>query len=202
MWCPGSKPCRVSSWPVRPVAPTTIDSDDLRLDRVDLEIGSTTPTLPDVSFETIGTDRLVAALHQEHPLTKGRMTVDCYAKAHHITISRRGRLHDPIDDALALLGKQRRVVAAVPTMSAALQFVRNGELVVSIASRVTSPVLDEHGLTTIPIPLDLPQAPLTMSWHRRNDTDLAHVWIRDHIRHALVDMGQRSTRHRPAKARP
>lgn len=39
-------------------------------------------------------------------------------------------------------------------------------------------------------------------WHRRNDTDLAHVWIRDHIRHALVDMGQRSTRHRPAKARP
>jgi DNA-binding transcriptional LysR family regulator len=180
----------------------TVDTDDLRVGRVDLEIGSTTPTLPDVSFEAIGTDNLVVALRRGHPLTKGSMTVDRYATAHHITISRRGRLHDPIDDALALHGKQRRVVAAVPTLSAALQFVRNSDLIVSIASRVGGQILDEHGLTTIPIPLELPLTTLTMSWHRRNNTDLAHVWMRDQVRNALVEMGENVPRSRRSKTGP
>jgi hypothetical protein len=38
----------------------------------------------------------------------------------HVTVSRRGRLHGPVDDALAERGLTRRVVAALPTSSAAL----------------------------------------------------------------------------------
>ncbi|WP_371129769.1 hypothetical protein [Streptomyces sp. 2231.1] len=55
-----------------------------------------------------------------HPLMADELTPDRFAGAGHLIVSRRGRLQGPIDDALAELGLQRRVVGSVGSYPASL----------------------------------------------------------------------------------
>jgi DNA-binding transcriptional LysR family regulator len=164
---------------------TTTDSNDLRHGQVDLEIGSSEPDLPEIRFEIVGHDRLVAVVHPGHPCAHGKLTLERYAKAQHITVSRRGRLHDPIDDALEHLGLRRRVIASAPTSSAALQFICKSDLMVSVPKFISQPVVVALGLRSQPIPLELQSVPIIQAWHQRYDGDKAHVWLRGLVKMML-----------------
>ncbi|WP_437653502.1 LysR family transcriptional regulator [Sorangium sp. So ce1182] len=163
----------------------TGDTDDLRHGRVDLEIGSAEPPLPEIRGELIGQDRLVVAFRREHPLARGRLTARRYAQALHVTVSRRGRLRDPIDDALEALGLRRRVVAAAPTSAAAIHFVHESDLVVVLPARVCGPALRALGLSSLPLPLEVPEVRIVQLWHQRHESDKAHAWLRGQTREIL-----------------
>jgi DNA-binding transcriptional LysR family regulator len=164
------------------------DTNDLRHGQVDLEIGSTEPAFPDIRHETIGNDRLVVVVRPDHPCARAKLTAKRFAQAEHIIVSRRGRLHDPLDDALARFGLERRVVAAAPTSTAALYFVRQSDLVVAVPERVCRPMVDALGLETLRIPFNLPAIPIIQAWHQRYDTDRAHTWLRNQVRTALESL--------------
>ena len=170
---------------LRLLAEASTDTNDLRHGQVDLEIGSAEPSLPELRFETVGHDRLVVAVRPDHPLTDGDLTIDRYAQARHITVSRRGRLHDPLDDALAAYGVHRRVVAAAPTTTAALYFVRQSDLVVVVPAHMCRLTVATLGIRTLAIPLVVAPVAINLAWHRRYDTDKAHTWLRCQVREAL-----------------
>ncbi|MDX3852357.1 LysR family transcriptional regulator [Streptomyces sp. AK02-01A] len=170
---------------LRFVAEASTDTPDLRRGEVDLEAGSNEPALPEIHHENAGHDHLVIAVRPGHPLTDGPLTPDRYAAAHHITVSRRGRLSDPIDDALAAQGLRRHVVAAAPTAAAALQLVGNNDLVVAVPGLISRSPLAGLGLRTLPLPLDMPAIPIHLAWHQRYDGDRAHAWLRDQARTAI-----------------
>ncbi|MFJ6486592.1 hypothetical protein ACIQK6_41760 [Streptomyces sp. NPDC091682] len=52
---------------------------------------------------------------------EGPLSLERYATAEHLTVSRRGKLCDPIDGALTARGLERRVVVAGPTVAFALR---------------------------------------------------------------------------------
>ncbi len=170
---------------LRLLAEASTDTNSLRHGQIDLEIGAAEPSLPEIRFETIGHDRLVVALRPDHPLTDGDLTIDRYAQARHIIVSRRGRLRDPIDDALAARGLRRRVVAAVPTSTAALHVVHQSDLVVVVPAYLCHPTASTQGLPTLPLPLDAPPVAINQAWHHRYDTDKAHTWLRGQVRDIL-----------------
>ncbi|MER6777850.1 MULTISPECIES: LysR family transcriptional regulator [unclassified Streptomyces] len=155
------------------------DDTELRRGEVDLESSSATPTLPDVRHRLVGTDRLVVAVRPGHPLTEGPLSLKRYAAAEHLTVSRRGSLRDPIDDALTTRGLERRVAAAGPTAGFALQLALDTDLVVTLPDAVTRTAREQLGLATLPLPLPLPGVPLYLLWHQRYDDDRAHGWLRD-----------------------
>ncbi|MFG2577002.1 LysR family transcriptional regulator [Streptomyces sp. NPDC048481] len=161
------------------------DTHDPRRGEVDLEAGASEPVSPEFRHEPAGQDRLVVALRPEHPLSRSALSLDDYTAAAHITVSRRGRLRDPIDDALEGLGRSRQVVAATATHATALQFVRRTDLVVAVPRLVSRPLLDQLGLHTLPLPLPMPLIPVHLSWHQRYANDPAHAWLRDRARTAL-----------------
>jgi DNA-binding transcriptional LysR family regulator len=171
---------------------TNTDSNDLRHGQVDLEIGSGEPDLPEIRFEIVGHDQLVAVVRPRHPCDHGELTLERYANAQHITVSRRGRLHDPIDDALERLGLRRRVIASAPTSTAALQFICQSDLMVSVPQFISQPVMVALGLRTLPIPLELQSVSVIQAWHQRYDGDRAHVWLRGLVKtmlQAVCDQG-------------
>jgi len=170
---------------LRLLAEASTDTNDLRHGTVDLEIGSAEPSLSEIRFETIGHVQLVVAVRPDHPLTEGDLTIDRYAQARHIIVSRRGRLHDPIDDALAACGLRRRVVAVAPTSTAALHFVRHSDLVVVVPEYICRPTMSTLGLPTLPLPLVVPPVAINQAWHHRYDTDKAHTWLRGQVRDIL-----------------
>ena len=158
------------------------DSDELRRGHTDVEIGSDEPDTADLVAERLGHDRLRVVMRRGNPLGDGELTVDRYAAAEHITISRRGRLRDVVDTALEELGMTRSVVASAASTAIGLRIVAAGDIVVAAPEIVCQPDIALLDLITAPLPVHTPPSPLFLTWHHRYDTDPAHTWLRHHIR--------------------
>ncbi|MFJ9564570.1 LysR family transcriptional regulator [Streptomyces fuscichromogenes] len=170
---------------VRILAEPSADVADLARGHTDLEVGATAPQRPEIAARRIGTDRMVAVLRADHPLATGTLTPERFAEAEHVTVSRRGRLTGPIDDALAGLGLRRRVRAALPTTAAALELAARTTMVTAVAEQVCRPAWTGLGLRARPLPFDLPPVPVIVAWHHRYDSDPAHTWLRTELMTAL-----------------
>ncbi len=174
---------------LRFLAETATDTDDLRHGRVDLEAGSAEPASAGIRAETVVHDRLTVALPAGDP--RKRLTVRQYAAAAHVIVSRRGRLRDPIDDALDERGLHRQVVASVPTTDAALRLVAAAGLLATVPARMAAAAANRHGLRLTPLPLPVPPSPIVLTWPQRYDGDRAHIWLRDQARAALHTVASR-----------
>jgi DNA-binding transcriptional LysR family regulator len=163
------------------------DTPALREGLVDLEIGIIRPGEPEIRSETLVTETLIGAVRPDHPLTRAKtVTPQRFAAADHIVMSRRGRVHGPIDEQLAGLGLRRRVAAVVPTFASALFLARETDVVCVAPARLGRSMLDTLGLRTFPIPLALPSLTIGMAWHPRNHHDRTHQLLRERIRHIMV----------------
>ncbi|MEU0049845.1 LysR family transcriptional regulator [Streptomyces sp. NPDC006309] len=163
-----------------------VDAPYLRQGTADLEVGVIDTTAPEVHVETVHEDRMLGVVRAGHPLLEGELTPERFAgEAGHLIVSRRGRLHGPVDDALAALGLDRRVVGSVGTYPSSLFVVRDTELI-GLISRWGRPLADSLGLVTFEIPLPLPAVPIGFAWHPRHDADPAHAWLRGCVREAML----------------
>jgi DNA-binding transcriptional LysR family regulator len=172
---------------LRVLAENSVDTDDLRHGRVDLELGGGMPSLPEFRSEPLGEDRLVVAMRADHPCATG-LDLASYAAQPHVVISRRGRLTAPIDDALAAEGLRRRVVAAVATVSTALQIAARSDVLVTCTALLGRPLIEAFGLLTRPLPIDVPAATINCIWHQRYDSDPAHAWLREQVRASIGEI--------------
>jgi DNA-binding transcriptional LysR family regulator len=170
---------------LRFLAEPSADVADLARGQTDLEVGAGAPQRPEIAAETVGADRMVAVMRSDHPLADGELTPQRFAEADHVTISRRGRLTGPIDDALTELGLHRRVCAALPTTGAALDLVARTGAVTVVAEQVCRPMWTGLGLRARALPFDLPPVSVIAAWHHRYDTDPAHAWLRTEVLAAL-----------------
>jgi len=171
---------------LRFVAENSADTPDMRRGEVDLEANANEPTSPEIRRVRVAEGRLVLAVRTGHRLTRGKLTPERFAtEAEHIVVSRRGRLHDRLDELLAGMDLERRVVVSAPTSSSALHFVHSSDLVVTLPEIAVRAVGVGHGLTVLPLPIDLPPVPLYLSWHQRYDNDRAHIWLRGKAHAAL-----------------
>ena len=152
--------------------------DDKNLSRgeVDLDVGSLPDRSASIASHVIGTDEMALALRSGHPLTAAELTMERFADAIHIVVSRRGLLHGPVDAVLEAHGLRRRVAAALPSFAAALAIVGGSDVVCVLPRRLGVP--DGRALTALPLPFPLRSVPAVVSWHRRHDTDPAHRWLR------------------------
>jgi DNA-binding transcriptional LysR family regulator len=169
---------------VRFLAESDVDTDDLRLGRVDVEIGADRPERPEFRSELLGQDTVVVAMRRGHPYAENG-DLQVFASHPHVLVSRRGRLSDLVDELLAARGLTRRVMASVGTTAAASHVVSRTDALLITPLTVCRPLLDAFDLVTAAPPLPLPPAPIVCAWHQRYDTDPAHSWLRSQIRDAL-----------------
>ncbi|GEC07931.1 LysR family transcriptional regulator [Streptomyces spinoverrucosus] len=171
---------------VRFLSETHVDGPFLREGTADLEIGVIDTVAPEVHVEQLAEDRMLGVVRAGHPLLAGELTPERFATAaDHLIVSRRGRLHGPVDAALAELGLRRRVVGSLGAFTASLFVVRDTDLV-GLVGGLATPLADALGLVTFEVPLDLPPLPLGLAWHPRHDADPAHEWLRGCVRELLA----------------
>ncbi|MBT0773376.1 LysR family transcriptional regulator [Kineosporia sp. J2-2] len=160
----------------------TDSGDDLRRGDVDLYLAGAVPAQGGLESELLAHDELVAVMRRGHPLARKRLTVERFTAAEHATASRRGRLRDPVDDALEAAGAARTVVVAGPAGTAVLHLVAGSDLLTVVPRQITRTVVAQLGLVVKPLPLPMPPVPLHQFWHRRHDQDPAHRWLRSQVR--------------------
>ena len=130
---------------------------------------------------------MVGVVRAGHPLLEGELTPERFAvEADHLIVSRRGKMHGPVDTALAELGLKRRVVATVGTFPASLFVVRDTDLV-GMISLSSVPIAHSLGLVIFEVPLQLPVLEVGLAWHPRHGADPAHAWLRATIRELLTE---------------
>ncbi|WP_416974594.1 LysR family transcriptional regulator [Streptomyces sp. 4F14] len=159
-----------------------LDAPFLREGTADLEVGVVDSTSPEVRSELLAEDRMVGVVRAGHPLLEGELTPERFAsEADHLIVSRRGKLHGPVDTALAELGLQRRVVGSVGSLPASLFVLRDTDLV-GLNTGWGLSLARTLGLAHFEVPLPLPPLRLGMAWHPRYDADPAHAWLRGLVR--------------------
>ncbi len=155
-----------------------------------------------IHHEKLFDERFVCLARAGHPLTRGRMTVERFAKARHAFIAPRGRRGGAVDDALEKLGFSRRVAFQSAQFLVAPYVVEKTDLVITIPERVARLFASVTGLATFASPLELEGFAVSMIWHERTAHDGALTFIRGEVRRLFGPRGPgRAPAARPARHR-
>jgi DNA-binding transcriptional LysR family regulator len=120
----------------------------------------------------------VCVMRQDHPLADKPLTLDAFVDAHHLLVTFSGRAHGFVDEALATLGRQRRIVLTVNQFATAGSVVARSDLLTVLPRQFLPATGVEHRLVHKPLPLALASVNVEMMWHLRKDDDPAHRWLR------------------------
>jgi DNA-binding transcriptional LysR family regulator len=120
----------------------------------------------------------VCVMRKGHPLASGPMTLNRYLKAHHLLVSFSGRPFGFIDEALASLGRQRRVVLTVNQFFTAGRVVANSDLLTVLPRHFVSVTGMAHDLVLRELPFDVQPVHVDALWHRRQGQRSDHAWLR------------------------
>ncbi|MFL6699877.1 MAG: LysR family transcriptional regulator [Vitreoscilla sp.] len=121
----------------------------------------------------------VCVMRRDHPLAAEELTLDTFVNAHHLLVTFSGRAHGFVDEALAALGRQRRVVLTVNQFATAGSVVARSDLLTVLPQQFLPATGVEHRLVQKPLPLSLAPVNVEMMWHLRKDDDPAHRWLRE-----------------------
>jgi DNA-binding transcriptional LysR family regulator len=126
----------------------------------------------------------VVVMRADHPLSSGVLQLDAFCAARHLLVSFSGRPFGPIDEALAGIGRRRRVVLTVNQFFTAGQVVAQTDLLTVLPQHFVPLTGLGDRLCTRRLPFEMPLVHVDMLWHRRHATRSAHVWLREEVARA------------------
>jgi len=128
----------------------------------------------------------VCVMREGHPFAAGPLTMDRYCKARHMLVSFSGRAFGFVDEALALVGRSRRVVLTVNQFFTAGKVVAKSDLLTVLPRHFINVTGFANQLLQRDLPFDVPTVQVDALWHQRQDGSSAHAWLRSKV-WALAD---------------
>ena len=122
--------------------------------------------------------RYVCVMRRGHPLAERPLTLDDYCAAQHLLVSFSGRPHGYVDQALAALQRQRRIVLTVNQFFTAGRVVARSNLLTVLPEGFVEATGYAAELVIRELPLALQPVQVAMIWHLRHDADPARRWLR------------------------
>ncbi|HAV35448.1 MAG TPA: LysR family transcriptional regulator [Massilia sp.] len=156
---------------------------------IDLAVGFFPGVAAQLSYETgspIRHERLysgkyVCVMRKNHPLADGQLDLDSYCKANHLLVSFSGRAHGLVDEALAQIGRERRILLTVNQFFTAGRVVANSDLITVLPKHLMGSTGMTDALIWRELPFALPAVHLDMLWHERDGRSPAHRWLRNNL---------------------
>ena len=127
-------------------------------------------------------ERYLVAGRKDHPAFAGPLSLEAYVAADHALVSQDRTMRGIVDQALAGLGKQRRVRVSLPSFFPALFLASRSDLLVTIPYKIDSRNADRFGLSYVPPPLEIRSFPLQLAYHRRDQRGAMLGWVLGRIR--------------------
>ena len=130
----------------------------------------------------------VCVMRQGHPLAHAPLTLDAYCEARHMLVSFSGRAFGFIDEALASLGRERKVVITVNQFFTAGRVVCGSDLLTVLPRHFVPVTGIADALVQRALPLNVPPVHVDALWRRRGPQQTAMTWLLQ----ALARSSQRS----------
>ncbi|HVK93332.1 MAG TPA: LysR family transcriptional regulator [Noviherbaspirillum sp.] len=134
-----------------------------------------------IRHEQLYSGRYVCVMRKNHPLAKEELTLDNYCAANHLLVSFSGRAHGLVDEALAPLGRERRILLTVNQFFTAGRVVATSDLITVLPRHLIASTGITGSLVTKELPFTLPNVHIDMLWHERDTRNPAHKWLRSHL---------------------
>ncbi len=120
----------------------------------------------------------VCVMRRDHPMASGPMTINRFCSARHMLVSFSGRPFGFIDEALASLGRERRVVLTVNQFFTAGRVVASSNLLTVLPRHFVGVTGIADQLVLRDLPFAVPVVHVDALWHHRVERDSAHQWLR------------------------
>jgi DNA-binding transcriptional LysR family regulator len=120
----------------------------------------------------------VCVMRQGHPLARGPLTLKRYCDAHHLLVTFSGRPFGFIDEALASLGRKRRIVLTVNQFFTAGRVVTSSDLLTVLPRHFVKVTGMANELVLRDLPFEVSPVHVDSLWHRRQGQRSDHAWLR------------------------
>lgn len=120
----------------------------------------------------------VCVMRRDHPLAKGPFTLNRFCAARHLLVSFSGRPFGFIDEALTLLGRERRIVLTVNQFFTAGKVVAHSDLLTVLPRHFVNVTGIQDQLVLRELPFAVPRVHVDAVWHHRLHRASAHEWLR------------------------
>lgn len=134
-----------------------------------------------IRHERLYSGQYVCVMRRDHPIAQQELTVDAYCAANHLLVSFSGRAHGLVDEALAQLGRERRILLTVNQFFTAGKVVANSDLITVLPRHLIASTGMTELLISKELPFAMPPVHLDMLWHERDGRSPAHQWLRRHL---------------------
>ena len=125
----------------------------------------------------------VVVMRKKHPASDA-FDLDAWLAYPHILVSGRGDMHGALDEALATIGRSRRVGLVMPSFLMVPPTLESSNMI-ALLPRHCLPPDHESRLAVFEPPISIEGFPLHMAWHRRRDSDVAVQHVADLVRDCL-----------------
>lgn len=150
-----------------------------RLARGAIDLAVTVPEFagPEPLRSLLYTERYVCVARRGHPLKGVKLSLEDFCRFDHVMVSPTGgSFSGPTDEALAGLGRRRRVAVSLPSFHVMLETIRADNFLALVPERLVAGRMS--GLKRFEPPVLVPDFDVIACWHRRLDADSAQRWIR------------------------
>ncbi|MBW6418576.1 LysR family transcriptional regulator [Celeribacter sp. PS-C1] len=111
----------------------------------------------------------------------GTIPFETFCCLSHVLFSPEGKLSAFGDDALARVGRSRRVTMSLPFFSGVCRVVSESNLIAMVPKQLACKVAKDFQLKIFQPPMDVPHAQIIAIWHKRSDRNLLAGWMRRQI---------------------
>ena len=145
--------------------------------KIDLALISPKHIPADLHSKTLFSEHYLCLMREDHPMATQPLTLENFCELDFAMMSYSGgQFYGVGDEALAGLGKKRRVSLSVNNFLLLPNILRSTDMVALVPSRLTHNLC---GLVCKPLPLEVPGFSVRMAWHERTHQDPAYQWIRE-----------------------
>jgi DNA-binding transcriptional LysR family regulator len=123
----------------------------------------------------------VCVMRKGHPLAKGALTLERFCDARHMLVSFSGRPYGFIDEALASIGRKRRVVLTVNQFFTAGLVVEKSDLLTVLPRHFIGATGRTDALEQRELPFPVPAVHVDALWQRRQGQRSDHAWLRQAV---------------------
>ena len=154
---------------------------EMRFGNVDLHLWLTPMEDEEFSSQQAGTTEEVCLVRRDHPTVRNQLSLKQYAALEHLVLELPGGYGPSvIDRELWAHGLQREHRISVHTFFNVPQILSTTDLVCSMPIQIAKSFAEIHPLKIVKSPVER-KLPVFFTWHKSNDADPGHIWLREHL---------------------
>ena len=158
----------------------------LERDEIDLAIGVVKDLPKWLNSKFMSAQGLLCLVDPRHVDTRKKLSMQAYLDMPHVIVSFAGDLRGVLDETLSALRVRRYVAHSTPYFSVVPSILKEGRAIATLPAYVVRELARTHGLAVLKPPCDFGKFDIHVVWHRKDEKDAGHQWLRNHVSGCLA----------------